>query len=166
MAYIFDLDQTIVDSSIAEIYRKKQDWKRVYSLIPQFSLYDGIDEIFRILNQKGEKICIVTSSPKIYCSKVINHFGLQIDTVVTYHDTEKHKPYPEPMLKAIELLQEKPINIISIGDAENDIIASRKAGVVSCLALWGVQEGGCIERAKYVFKTVDDLKKFIMYKGD
>ena len=33
---IFDLDQTLIDSSIAETERKRRNWKGVYELIPKF----------------------------------------------------------------------------------------------------------------------------------
>ena len=36
---IFDLDMTLVDSSIAETARKNRRWGDVYNLIPQFTLY-------------------------------------------------------------------------------------------------------------------------------
>ncbi len=54
MAYIFDLDQTLVDSSIAEQYRNQGEWKSVFSMISQFELYEGIDDVFRILHEKKE----------------------------------------------------------------------------------------------------------------
>ncbi len=161
MAYIFDLDQTIVDSSIAEVYRKCRDWKNVYALIPRFELYEGITEVFELLHENGEKVCVVTSSPKSYCEAVLNHFGIRVDYTVCYHDTKLHKPNPEPIIKAIELLEENPENVISIGDAENDIIASNAAGAISCLACWGRTDNSSCGSADYVFEVVDDLKEFI-----
>ncbi len=162
MAYIFDLDQTLVDSSIAEQYRNQGEWKSVFSMISQFELYEGIDDVFRILHEKKEKICVVTSSPERYCKAVLKKFGLQADATVCYHDTARHKPYPDPILKAIELLGVSNQYTVSIGDSDKDIIASQEAGVISGLALWGRQMGSFSVNADYVFETVDDLKKFII----
>lgn len=162
MTYIFDLDQTIVDSSIAEVYRRKREWGRVYLLIPQFKLYDGLREVFNILRERGEKICVVTSSPKKYCNMVLKHFDICVDCAVCYHDTKLHKPNPDPIIKAIELLGEKPENIASIGDDENDIIASNAAGVISCLAYWGRKCHGVNVDADYKFGSVEELKEFII----
>lgn len=39
---ILDLDQTLVDSSVATEARRCRDWQRVYSLIPSFRMYQGI----------------------------------------------------------------------------------------------------------------------------
>lgn len=165
MGYIFDLDQTIVDSSVAERYRNQREWSAVYSLISKFRLYEGIDDIFNMLHEKGEKICVVTSSPEKYCKNVLKEFGIQVDNIVCYHDTKLHKPHPAPILKAIELLGDSPENIVSIGDAEKDIVASNAAGVISCLALWGGQVDNISTTADFVFETVGDLKKYIT-KGE
>lgn len=162
MAYIFDLDQTIVDSSVAEIYRRQREWEKVYLLIPQFRLYEGLREVFDILREKGEKICVVTSSPKKYCNTVLDYLGIHVDYTVCYHDTKLHKPNPDPIIKAMELLGEKPENVISIGDAENDIIASNAAGVISCLACWGRKYHNVGVVADYKFDSVEELNKFII----
>lgn len=162
MAYIFDLDQTIVDSSVAERYRRQREWLKVFSLIPQFKLYEGIDDVFEILHEKNEKICVVTSSPEHYCKAVLKQFGILVDNTVCYHDTKLHKPHPQPIIKAAELLGDSPQNIVSIGDADNDVKAANAAGVVSCLALWGRQTGVVSAIADYVFESVADLKKFII----
>ena len=168
MAYIFDLDQTIVDSSIAERYRNQRQWSTVYTLIPQFRLYEGLDEIFKILHERGEKICVVTSSPEKYCRTVLKQFNIRADCIVCYHDTKFHKPHPDPILKAVELLGGSPQDIISIGDVEKDIVASNAAGVISCLALWGGQAADANSNvaADYVFETVADLKQYIITKGE
>lgn len=162
MAYIFDLDQTIVDSSIAEGYRKQKEWRIVYSLIPQFRIYEGIDEIFEMLHRRGERICVVTSSPRKYCEAVLRQFDLKADVLVCYHDTKLNKPYPDPIFKAVELLGERSEDVVSIGDTENDVIASKAAGVISCLALWGSQIDNVNITADYVFKTVGELKRYIV----
>lgn len=162
MAYIFDLDQTIVDSSIAEGYRKQREWRTVYLLIPQFRVYEGIDEIFEILHEKGERICVVTSSPRNYCEAVLRQFGIRVDGLVCYHDTKLHKPHPDPIIEAVKLLGEDPENVVSVGDEEKDVIASKAAGVISCLALWGSQAGNVNVAVDYVFEKVADLKEYIM----
>lgn len=161
MAYIFDLDQTIVNSSIAEEYRRRGMWNIVYSLIPEFYVYEGIYDIFDILHAKNEKICVVTSSPQKYCESVLTQFKIRVNNMVCYHDTKLHKPHPDPINKAISLLGEDPQKIVSIGDADKDVLAAKAAGVISCLALWGRGKGEIMASADYTFKSVADLKKFI-----
>lgn len=140
MGIIFDLDQTLIDSSIAENYRKSRNWKSVYSTIPEFSVYEGIMEAIDYIKEKQIPICIVTSSPSVYCTKVLNHWGIPYSSMVCYHDTTKRKPYPDPILLAIKKLNIQPDSIISFGDRDIDIIASKEAGVKSAACLWGSVE--------------------------
>ena len=50
---IFDLDLTLVDTTLAEPYRSKRDWNGAYSVLPQCTVYDGLDEIFDIMQIHG-----------------------------------------------------------------------------------------------------------------
>ena len=83
---IFDLDLTLVDSTIAESYRRSRNWAAVYSLIPQFTVYDGFDEVFDFIKQNGIKVGIVSTGPSVYVQKVVDHFRFPVDFIVGYHD--------------------------------------------------------------------------------
>ena len=65
---IFDLDLTLVDSTVAEEARSRRDWQRVYSLISQFKLYPGIEDVFNHirLNRCDLKVAIVSTAPSAY----------------------------------------------------------------------------------------------------
>jgi phosphoglycolate phosphatase-like HAD superfamily hydrolase len=138
---IFDLDQTLVDSSCAFKFRTQREWSKVYLLIPQFILFPGILESITFLNAKNIEYSIVTSSPRKYCNLVIEHFGIVCPHLVCYHDVKPHvKPHPLPILKGVEKLNKPHQTIFSFGDDTRDIIASNKAKVQSVACLWGATE--------------------------
>lgn len=137
---IFDLDQTIVNSSIAEPHRKSRNWSNVYSLIPQFQLYNGFDLVFKRIKELMLPCCIVTSSPRVYTEKVVNHFRIPCNYIVDYFATSRRKPYPDPMYKALELLYLKPHEVISFGDRAMDIQSSNSANIKSIACTWGSNE--------------------------
>ena len=76
---ILDLDQTLVDSSIATEARRCRDWQRVYSLIPSFRMYQGITDALDIARNKGLKIAIVSTAPRPYVLKVLNYHRIPAD---------------------------------------------------------------------------------------
>ncbi|WP_330203599.1 HAD family hydrolase [Cyanobacterium sp. Dongsha4] len=158
---LFDLDQTLIDSRQAEIYRKNREWSKVYDLIPQLLPYNGINELLYNLKSNNLKIGIVTSSPKNYCLKVINYWMWHIDNVVAYHDTFYHKPHPEPLYKAIQQLSGEANSVIYIGDQEDDMIASSQAGILSVYATWGLTKVNQNTNADYIFTQVSQLSQFI-----
>ena len=101
---IFDLDLTLVDTTLAEPYRSKRDWNGAYSVLPQCTVYEGLDEIFDVIRKFGINTCIVSTSPRPYVERVVQQFNLPINHIVAYHDAKPIKPHPAPMLKALEML--------------------------------------------------------------
>ena len=87
MGVIFDLDQTIIDSSIAYEERKNRNWQNVYSLIPKMTPYHGVIKLIHTLLAYGIKVAIVTSSPRPYCEKILDYFGITGVITVCYRDT-------------------------------------------------------------------------------
>lgn len=137
MGLIFDLDQTIIDSSIAEPFRKARNWQTVYSVINRFVLYPGVIDALRKFKNNNLRICIVTSSPSSYCNRVLKHWNIPFDGMVCYHDTKNKKPHPEPINRALSLLHIPAEKAISFGDCDIDIIASTNANVRSVACTWG-----------------------------
>ncbi len=145
---IFDLDLTLVDTSLLEKGRNNRDWNLVYSLIPQTKLYDGFDNVFKIIRRHEIKVAIVTTAPKKYTEKIISFFNIPYSYIVAYHDAPP-KPSPAPMLKALELMKIEPKEAISFGDRGIDIQSSNLAGVESVACLWGSKEIRALMNSNY-----------------
>lgn len=137
---IFDLDLTIVDTTVAEQARHECNWSYVYSLIPQFKVYDGLEDVFSIIRKHGIKTSIVSTSPRLYIEKIVEYHNLPIQYIISYHDAKPIKPHPAQMLKALELMGEEATNVISFGDRVIDIQASNAAMIESVACFWGTKE--------------------------
>jgi HAD superfamily hydrolase (TIGR01662 family) len=148
MNLIFDLDLTLINSSVAEPNRQKRLWQSVYGQIPTFTEYEGIKDVLSHLRENKIRYAIVTSSPASYCKNVCTHWGICLDYVVAYHDTKKRKPAPDPILLALEKMKAKPADTISFGDRDIDIQASHAAGVKSVACLWGSEDQDSLLAAK------------------
>ena len=138
---IFDLDLTLVDSTIAEEARSRRDWQRVYSLIPQFKLYPGIESVFEYIRTNRDRVAvaIVSTAPSSYVGRVVNHFNIPVDTIVGYHDAQR-KPSPAGMYLAMQRMGVNASETVSFGDRAIDIHASNAAGIKSVACLWGTKE--------------------------
>jgi HAD superfamily hydrolase (TIGR01509 family) len=137
---VFDIDLTLVDTTVCEEARHRRDWQGVYSLIPQCRLYDGLEQVFDIIRKHGIKVCIVSTSPKPYIENLVRHFNIPVNAIVGYHDAKPIKPHPAPMLKALELLGCSAKEAISFGDRVVDIQSSNDAGIESVACFWGTKE--------------------------
>ncbi len=137
---IFDLDLTLVDTTICEQGRHDRNWSLVYTQIPQCRVYDGLDKVFDIIRKYDIRTCIVSTSPRLYVEKIVKQFNLPINHIVAYHDAKPIKPHPAPMLKALELLNCDARSAISFGDRMIDIQSSNSAGIESVACFWGTKE--------------------------
>ena len=146
---IFDLDLTLIDTTICEPARHNRNWQEAYSLIPQCTMYEGMAEVLEIIRKHNIKAAIVSTSPRPYVEKLVAHFNLPVQHIVSYHDAKPIKPHPAQMLKALELMGEPASNVVSFGDRAIDIQASNAAGIESAACFWGTKERAELLRSGY-----------------
>lgn len=92
--------------------------------------FDGAAEGVRMIKNSGIKTAVVTSKRRYTLEKGIRILGLEdfFDVLITPDNTEKHKPDPEPVLKACELLGVSPSEAIMVGDSVFDFECAKRAG--------------------------------------
>lgn len=164
---IFDLDQTLVDSRIAEPLRRSRNWGEVYKRVPQFPVFEGIKELMQVLSRNGVGLSVVTSTHSVYCSRVLAAHGLTAHSTVCYHDTARHKPDPEPMTLALRKLGLQASEVVSVGDEPKDTLAAKAAGIVAIGALWGCLDKAALRGAgcSVLCETTSDLVQFLRSIG-
>jgi len=145
IGYIFDLDGTLLDSSIAKIFRDKGEWENAYSHIPEMRPYHFVIAAIRELISREKDVAVVTSSVSRYCYNVLHYLGIETDSITTvcYHDSNNHKPDAEPYKIAIASMQHDNSTIVSIGDEMIDIKAcynlERETGINTIPILLNLQ---------------------------
>jgi len=104
--------------------------------------FEGAAEGVKKLKELGLKLAVVTSKRIDMLRKGIDFLGLTgcFDALVTPDDTKKHKPDPEPVLKACELLGVEPKNAVMVGDSIFDIKAGINAGAKTCAVKYSMTE--------------------------
>jgi HAD superfamily hydrolase (TIGR01509 family) len=141
------------------------DWQEVYKLIPKFTVYDGIARLVADLRNGNVGVCIVTSSPRPYCERVMRHAGIVAHTVC-YHDVPRgqSKPHPAPILLGLHRLGITPAEGIAVGDHPKDIIAAKAAGALAVGSTWGCADRQSIIDAQpdAVCDSVDELRSLIL----
>jgi pyrophosphatase PpaX len=89
-----------------------------------------LEKIIKVLHE-NYTLGIVTSrfGENIYSMPQLANLKQYFQFVVGYEDTERHKPYPEPLLLIAQRLGVKSKECVYIGDAESDVLAARTAGM-------------------------------------
>lgn len=145
--------------------RNSGRWRDVYKNICNIGIYPGIVELINELKSYGIPISIVTNSPSTYCNSILKSYDIDVDVCICYHDTQRHKPYPDPLLLAIDRMR-VPINrVVSIGDAPNDILAAHNANIISIGTLWGTDNRQALinTNPNYLCNSVAELRDILLH---
>jgi pyrophosphatase PpaX len=119
---------------LVRVYREHND--------PQYATmacFDGIESVLAALKAEGRKLGVVTAKRKHTVDIVFEGAGIAsyFDVVVGSDMTERHKPHPDPVLKALELLGATPDEAAYVGDSPFDMQAAKAAGVFAVAVAWG-----------------------------
>ncbi len=109
------------------------------NIAKETTLFPGMDELLLELEEKNINWGIVTNKPSWLTEPLLDALNLTSRTVaIVSGDTlEQCKPHPAPLLHACELAGAKAEECIYIGDAERDIEAGNRAGMLTIVALFG-----------------------------
>ena len=104
------------------------------------TIFPGAVETLEELSRRGVRLGVVTSKITQTAIRGLELFGIRkyFDVVVGLEMTDKHKPDPEPILKALEILDLPPSAALMVGDSPFDILCARNAGVKSAAVAWSV----------------------------
>jgi pyrophosphatase PpaX len=101
--------------------------------------YAGVAEMLDSLKGRGLLSGIVTSKALSSAAPSLARFDLagRMNVIVTYDDTERHKPHPDPLLLAAARLDLSPAACWYVGDSPHDLEAARAARMIAVAAGWG-----------------------------
>lgn len=101
--------------------------------------YDGVVDAVRRIAAAGGTLGLVTSKMRGGALRGLKLAGIEdAFTVIVGSDEVTHpKPHPEPVLKALGLLNAPAAGAVFIGDSRHDLECGRAAGVETAAVLWG-----------------------------
>jgi phosphoglycolate phosphatase len=86
------------------------------------------------------RLGVVTTKTAKYSRELLEHFNLmdKFEVLVGREDVTNPKPHPEPILKALEMMNISSLeDVYIIGDTKLDLISAKKAGIKSIGVLCG-----------------------------
>lgn len=130
-------------------------------------LFPGTAEMLRRLKGKSLALGIVTSKGRTSAWHTVRQMGLEeyMDVVITAHDVERHKPLPDPVLKALEVLAVAAAEAVYVGDSPYDVQAGRAAGVKTLGVTWGLSSAAELAgwQPDGLLGSWDDLEQFLAF---
>ena len=144
-----DKDPAKFDSVFLSLMRSK--FKNMIKELPKAKM------TLELLREKGIKIAIVTTKDRESAEAAIRLFQFPYDILLTAEDAKRVRPDPEPLLKAIELLNSSAAQAFYCGDTPPDIVQGRRAGVKTVGLTTGLytKEELETETPDFIFDNID-----------
>jgi len=137
---------------------KKSIVEKESDMIPKrATLYDGVDNLLKTLEERGHKLAICSNGRYDYIEKV-----LETTLIMKYFSSVKAYTEDKPKAKRIEeLLSEFSVDdALMVGDRYHDIEAAEIAGVKSVGALYGYG-GDEAKKADFLIEEPEDLVSIV-----
>ena len=128
-----------------EVYARWVKYVNEYKASP----YEGMDDVLKTLHEKLRFSVVSSKNKKQYDIDVVS-LGL-----------DDYMEDPEPLLLCIERLGLNKEDVIYVGDAYSDLLASRNAGIDFAFAKWGSVESKDMSDSDYILEKVEDLLKLL-----
>lgn len=130
----FEDDPARVEA-IATAYR---DWQYAH-LAEYVRPFPDMRTLLDALVARGHPVGVVTGKGSPMARATLEQVGLMecFPVLVGADHTARHKPEAEPLLHACALLGVDPSRAVYVGDAPNDILAARAAGMGEVWVAWG-----------------------------
>ena len=152
-----------------ELANELTDTYRVYYRdkgIFECNVYDGVGDLLRELHAAGVKTAVVSSKPKEFLDRLVEHFGLaeHLDAVVGPAMDNHNSNKTVLVNQALKELMLLPSTVAMIGDRHFDMEGAKAAGVnaVGVLYGYGTEEELCAAGADAVCEQVADLRGFLL----
>ncbi len=113
------------------------------NIVQHTSLFPGMTELLDRLEARGMRWGVVTNKPGWLTEPLLEGLGIRSRAacVVSGDTLPQRKPDPTPLLYACEQSNTDTLQCLYVGDAERDIIAGKRAGMRTLVALFGYLSG-------------------------
>src|SRR5712691_2119606 len=119
-ALLFDLDETLVLTSGIKALRDSRRWSDVYRSFGRTLLAPRTLEF--LAQWRADTVMgVVTTSPRRYAEKLLEHHRLDLPVLAAYRDTSRHKPDPAPILYALGKIEVAAADSFYVGDLSEDV---------------------------------------------
>ena len=130
------------------------------------ALYDGIDALLYQLKERGYRLVLASSKPRIYVKRVLSHFRVMryFDIVEGSELDGTNTDKAELLAHMLEKWNLKAEECVMVGDRKHDILGAKANGMDSIAVGYGYGAEDELSKAgpTYFFSTIEELKNFFL----
>lgn len=121
----------------------------------------GLRKFLIGLKNKGLRLAIASGNERSFIDRILKHIGINdlFDLIIAAEDVQRSKPNPEMIQKIVKFFNMELEDTLFVGDAKNDILAAKSAGVISAVVLTGVLNKRDAKELNpdFIFRKVTDM---------
>ena len=157
--YGFDHEQAV---QALAYYREDYLAGAIYMNTP----YEGMEETLKGLKAAGKALVVATGKPTPMAEDVLRHFGWEgyFSYIAGATMDESRSEKNEIINYALDALGVSDrAGVLMVGDRDNDVLGSEKAGVDCCGVLWGYGSREELQGAgvKYLIEKPEELARLV-----
>ena len=126
--------------------RRCQRYLSLYeeNLCVDTDLFEGMAETLKFLEDQDILWGVVTNKPAFLTEPLMKALNLdkRSSTIISGDSLPQRKPHPQPLFHAATQCDVLTTECIYVGDAERDIVAGNRAGMITLLASYGYIDAG------------------------
>ena len=130
------MDQ-VYDRYMGDDRSRYRDFERSFMSVVMSDAYLGAPpfpetaRVLEFLRARGKRIGVVSGKKAYKIVNLLRANGLDgyPETVVGFDETDRHKPFPDPILKGMSFFDVPKDETVYVGDSPNDALAAEAAGV-------------------------------------
>lgn len=149
--------------------QKAVDEYRVYYKdkgIFECELYEGMNELFKKLKEKGLKVVMATSKPEVFAKRLAEHFEFSqyFDLICGSMLDGTRKEKDEVIEHAIKTLDIDPSTAVMVGDRMYDILGGKKFSMKTVGVSYGYGEVAELKEhnADFIANSVLELEEILL----
>lgn len=132
---------------------------------PCVKAYQDEVEVLKAFKDNGYLLGVVTNKGRPLTIYSLELCGIDklFDVVVSADDVSNPKPDPTGVYDAMKKLNiDSKEDVLYVGDNDIDYITASNAGVDAMLVTWGPREIKCLDKAKYLAKSYNDMRGILL----
>jgi HAD superfamily hydrolase (TIGR01549 family) len=141
-AIVFDLDETLLDTSLLREDRANRRWGRLGERLDEVVAYSDDDSTLQAadlaahVKALGFRVGVLTHAPRWYAERLLDAFEIPYDALITGSDGYPQKPDPTSLIAIARELDVPATECVMVGDDAADIGAGQNAGALTVGVAW------------------------------
>ena len=150
---------SVDDEQIKNVVEQKRELYRKLAA-GHIQMYPGVKNTIGLLRDNGIKLALVSGSNKVSVDKVLDeiHMNGMFDAIVTGAENERGKPYPDPYVKAMNMLGISGENSVVVENAPLGIKSAKAAGVDYVIAVTTTLSASYLGEADDIMPSFTDIE--------